>query len=223
MKYLATASTLLKKAPVQGSTLPEDQKVNVSKGKTYGIRKVIESDGLHSHVELESGSGSWWIFLPHWDIGNSNPVSSPAPSNIITAVFTLKQAKTSELIDGSLTFFENGEEKLKVVATSGAAGYQYAGAHSVRGKGCLPPAKDWKISTSGYYLATKGVEGNFYHITPDPRAGRGEIGLHRDANVPGSSGCIVVRGANTFNNKVAPLIDKLKYQQPKITLSVIYT
>lgn len=223
MKYTATTNTVLKKAPVQSSTLPDDQKVNVPQGKTYGIEKVIKTDGLHSHVQLESDAGSWWIFLPHWDTGEAKPVIAPPTTGIVTAVFTLKQAHSSQLINGSLTFFEDSKEILRVVATSGIGGFQYAGAHAVRGRGCLPPANDWKISTSGYKLTTKGVEGMFYHITPDPRQGRGELGLHRDANVPGSSGCIVVRDSNVFNTKVVPLINGLKNKQSQILLSVVYT
>ena len=223
MQYKATAATLLKKEPVQGSTLAENQKVAVPDGKTYGVEKVIADNGLHRQVELAHGAGTWWIFLPHWDTGEVKPVVTPAGKGLVTAIFSLKQARSSQLIDGSLTFFDDGKEILKVVATSGATGYQYAGGHTVRGKGCLPPANDWKITTSGYYLATKGVEGMFYHITPDPRMGRGELGLHRDANVPGSAGCVVVRNSDTFNNKVVPLVNGLKDKQSQINLSVIYT
>jgi hypothetical protein len=223
MKYTATADTILKKEPVQGSRLPDDQKVDVPEGKTFGIEKVIETDGLHSHVELEFGAGSWWIFLPHWDTGEAKRVITQSTTGIVTAVFTLNQAHSSQLINGSLTFSRDGQEELKVVATSGIAGFQYAGAHTIRGKGCLPPASDWKISTSGYKLATKGVEGMFYHIMPDPRFGRGELGLYRDANVPGSSGCIVVRDSNTFNDKVVPFVNSLKTKQSQIPLSVVYT
>jgi hypothetical protein len=223
MQYTAKTDTLLKKAPVQGSTLPEDQKVNVPKGKTYGIEKVTETDGLHTHVKLASGGGDWWIFLPQWDTGEAKPDIAPSTNGKVTAVFTLKQAQINQLINGSLTFFEDGKEKFKVAASSGCAGYQYAGAHTIPRKGCLPPSDNWKISTSGYHLTTKGVEGMFYHITPDPMGGRSELGLHRDANVPGSSGCLVVRDSNTFNDKVVPFVNSLKTKQSQIPLSVVYT
>jgi hypothetical protein len=145
IKYTATADTILKKAPVQGSTLAEDQKVNVPEGETYGIEKIIETDGLHSHVKLESGAGSWWIFLPHWDTGEAKRVITPLTTGIVTAVFTLNRAYSNQLINGSLTFSRDGQEVLKVVATSGIAGFQYAGAHTIRGKGCLPPLMTGKF------------------------------------------------------------------------------
>jgi hypothetical protein len=222
MQYTATTDTLLKKIPLQGSTLPDDQKVNVPEGKTYEIEKVIETDGLHTHVELASGGGDWWVFLPHWDIGEAKPSFMPSTNSKVTAVFTLKQAKSNKLIDGYLTFFADGQEKFKVVATSGLAGHQYDGAHKTKGKGCLPPSNNWKISTHGYPVPAKGVAGMFYHITPDPQFGRSELGLHRDANVPGSAGCIVVRDSNIFNNTVVPFVNSLKDKQSQILLSVVY-
>ncbi|MDX2239791.1 MAG: hypothetical protein NW224_03805 [Leptolyngbyaceae cyanobacterium bins.302] len=223
MQYTATTDTLLKKSPVQGSTLPDDQKVNVTEGKTYEIEKLIETDGLHSQVELASDGGIWYIFLPHWDTGEVKPDITPSTNGKVTAVFTLKQAQSNKLIDGYLTFFEDGHEKLKVVATSGLKGHQYDGAHKTPKKGCLPPSDNWKISTKGYHLTTKGVDGMFYHITPDPQFGRSELGLHRDANVPGSAGCIVVRDSTIFEDKVVPFVEGLKDKQSQIPLSVVYT
>jgi hypothetical protein len=96
-QYTAICNTVLKKAPVQSSTLAEDQKVDVPEGKTYGIKKLIETDGLHGHVKLESGAGSWWIFLPHWDTGEAKRVITPSTTGIVTAVFTLNQARSSQL------------------------------------------------------------------------------------------------------------------------------
>lgn len=226
--YAATVDTLLKKSPAQGSTLPDDQKVIVPKGKTYKVEKVLDTDGLHSQLQLAHGAGNWWVFNPHFSPTNDQEasVAVPAVSQEVTAVFTLDQAKQSSIIYGTLVFYQGTKEILKVVATSGARGFQYAGAHTIRGKGCIPPAKDWKISTAGYWLNTKGVEGMFYHITPDPRFGRGELGLHRDSNnstSPGSAGCVVLKDSNVFNTKVVPLLNSLKGKQSHVNLSVIYT
>ena len=113
---------------------------------------------------------------------------------------------------------------MKVRATSGLPNYQYRGAHTKVARGCIPPDDDWQISTNGYYSSTQGIEGQFYHITPDPDpdTGRSEFGLHRDANVPGSAGCIVVKTSD-FNSKVRPLIDGIRDKQSHIPLTVKYT
>jgi hypothetical protein len=219
MNYTATTDTFLKKFPKQASALADDEKVPVLKGKTYPIKQVLGNDEyeLHSHVELDQDAGSWWIYKPHWD--------TISDAGEVKAVFSLSQAKGNSLIYGKLTFTRDGKEFLSVKATSGLAGYQYPGAHSLKGKGCLPPGDDWKISTKGYYLATKGVEGMFYHITPDPHPGtrRGEFGLHRDANVPGSAGCIVVAEAAVFTKKIQPFLAELAHQQDFVSLRVNYT
>lgn len=218
MKYIAKTDTLLKKLPVQGSTLADDEKVNVEKGKIYHVEEVIDSEGLHIQVELDFDAGSWWIFLPHWDVAELRDVK---------AIFSLQQANTRGLIYGWLTFESNGNEILKVRATSGQPGYQYPGAHTIRRKGCIPPDNDWKISTNGYYLSTSGIEGMFYHITPDPdpETGRGEFGIHRDSNVrvfPGSAGCIVVKTSD-FENKIVPILDGLRDKQSHVPLKVVYS
>jgi hypothetical protein len=221
MQYTAKFSTLLKKSPVQGSKLADNEKVVVSAGKSFPVEKILETNGLHSHVKLGSEAGSWWIFLPHWSFEGSGEVK---------ATFSLSQDSSSNLIYGELVFTEGGQEILRVDATSGQPGYQYSGAHTQKGKGCLPPGNDWKISTNGYNIDGSdqpGIDGMFYHITPDPHPGtdRGEFGLHRDANVevyPGSAGCIVVKTSD-FNGKIIPLIDGLKDTQSQIPLSVVYT
>lgn len=214
MKYTAATDTLLKKQPIQGSELTDTQKVVVPAGKSYEVLKVLESTGLHIQIRLAHKAGDWWIFQPHWE----------APTNLLSAVFRLNLRASNALIYGSLAFTDSfNQEVLRVVATSGASGYQYPGAHTVRGRGCIPPGNHWKISTHGYHLDTKGIEGMFYHITPDPYAGRSEIGLHRDANVPGSAGCIVVKDSNIFQTKVQPLIDKQQMAQDFINLWVIYS
>ena len=219
MEYQAKVSTLLKKQPIQGEDLPAEEKVIVPAGQTYIVNEVLETDGLHSHIEFASEAGSWWIFLPHWNVGMG--------SAKVKAIFSLRQARVNNLIYGSLVFSRGIQEILRVRATSGKPGYQYLGAHTKRGQGCIPPDNDWKISTNGYYSATVGIEGMFYHITPDPDpdTGRSEFGIHRDSDVtdyPGSAGCIVVK-TNDFNNKVRPLLDGLRDTQKSVSLSVDYT
>ena len=59
-------------------------------------------------------------------------------------------------------------------------------------------------------LDTRGVEGLFFHITPDPVGSgvsiRSELGIHYDANVPGTSGCIGLinwEGWDGFSRRMA--------------------
>lgn len=218
MKYTATTDTFLKKSPKQASALADNEKIPVPKGKAYPIKTVLGSDEyeLHSRVELDHGAGSWWVYRPHWD--------TISDQGEVKAVFSMAQAKSTGLIYGKLVFTRGGKEILSVKVTSGLAGFQYPGAHTLKGKGCLPPRADWKISTKGYHSSTRGVEGMFYHITPDPDpgTGRSEFGLHRDANGPGSAGCIVVAETADFKKKVVPFLAELSRQQDFITLKVSY-
>lgn len=109
-------------------------------------------------------------------------------------IFTLNLAESSDLIYGNLQLVYPTGEAIDYLATSGCAGWQRPGDEWVRGKGPIP-AGEYKIPSEPYYLATRGVEGDFFHVTPDPvvsdKGIRAELGLHFDANVPGSAGCIV--------------------------------
>ena len=74
--------------------------------------------------------------------------------------------------------------------------------------GLIPPAHHcrnlpmWKVHTTPEDSRhVKGVEGNFYRISPYEvitmrGTKRSALGIHRDAGVPGSLGCIVM---NSFN------------------------
>ena len=132
--------------------------------------------------------------------------------NLVTrAVFKMSPHLTSELITGHLTFYDDsGTQLSSVVATSGMPNFQSPQHYRIRGKGLIPPYKGLRIVTAGYPLTTLGVEGMFYPIVPDPIPGygRSEIGLHRDANVPGSAGCIVVVNSDSFKRLVVPLLSK---------------
>jgi hypothetical protein len=85
------------------------------------------------------------------------------------------------------------ETKIDYLATSGLPDYQRPDDQWVRGKGPIP-AGEYQIPSEPYWSDTRGVEGLFFHITPDPVGSgdriRSELGIHFDANVPGTSGCI---------------------------------
>jgi hypothetical protein len=175
----AELPTVLKKSPEQSNLLLPSDKVNVTRGKIYKA-EILESEGLHDRIKISHDAGDWWIFRPHWQYLEKEP---------ITARFSLKQPPkgSNRYIWGELTF-SNGTT---FIASSGAPGYQYKGAHTIRGRGLIPPSDRWRINLPGYHLNTKGIEGWFFHITPDPHEGRAELGYHQDENVLGSAGCLI--------------------------------
>ncbi len=62
----------------------------------------------------------------------------------------------------------------------------------------VPGLPNWKLGCEPLARPhVKGIEGNLYPILPfkvttDRGGARGDFGIHRDANVPGSLGCIVM-------------------------------
>ena len=89
------------------------------------------------------------------------------------------------------------------VACSSYATKQYHESFHERG-GYIPPEyrvknlNNWEVETTPIDLTShKGVKGNFYKILPfqvvtDKGGIRSDIGIHLDANMPGSMGCIVM-------------------------------
>lgn len=88
-------------------------------------------------------------------------------------------------------------------ATSSTNKKQYRESFHERG-GLIPPEyrvpelKSWQVRTKPIDLSHNlGVKGNFYKIDPhevktDKGGVRSDFGIHKDANVPGSLGCIVL-------------------------------
>jgi hypothetical protein len=141
------------------------------------------------------------------------------------AVFSMELKSTRILLTGHLTFYENKTQIATFVATSGQPGYQHPKHYRTRGKGLCPPYKKLFIVTQGYPLNTLGIEGMFFPIVPDPIPGygRSEIGIHKDANVPGSSGCIVVRSEVSFEDKIVPLLlEANRIGRDRIPLEIDY-
>jgi hypothetical protein len=122
-------------------------------------------------------------------------------------VFHQQLDQSSQLIEGRLLLIDTDTNKIKntYIATSGSIGNQSPNSTDDRGKGPIPPVN--AVGIDHYAVATtplsmpgvKGVEGNFYKIDPHlvqvEGVQRGDFGIHRDANVPGSAGCVVLRTA----------------------------
>lgn len=118
-------------------------------------------------------------------------------TGVTRCVFSMDLEISRALRAGTLTFFDaSGGIVRKEPATSGLPGFQTGDHLWTRGAGPVPPAPGQAIQFSnGYNLTTRGIEGMFFPMTPDPimrngAVGRAEIGLHRDSNVPGTAGCI---------------------------------
>lgn len=80
-KIKAKSDTLLKKAPVGGSELSDDQKVAVPAGKEYSVIWRGKEDGGHVKVSLDFNLGNWYVFAGHWDgLAESAPAANAAPA-----------------------------------------------------------------------------------------------------------------------------------------------
>lgn len=110
--------------------------------------------------------------------------------------FSMTLQPSNFLLWGILKLVYSDKKEIDYIATSGCTQWQQSGDEWARGKGPIP-AGNYAIPATPYHLETKGIEGDFFHITPDPVGSgnriRSELGIHFDANVPGSAGCIVLR------------------------------
>jgi len=108
--------------------------------------------------------------------------------------FTMALGISQKLILGSLKLIYPDGQTIDCLVTSKLPDYQRPGDQWVRKKGPIPEGDEYEIPTQLYWLNTRGVEDLFFHITPDPVGFgdriRSELGIHWDANVPGTSGCV---------------------------------
>jgi hypothetical protein len=117
--------------------------------------------------------------------------------------FNMNLQASNNLLTGKLSVMDGATEKSSYTVTSGLPSFQKKEDQSFRNHGPIPSCL--KVGLSGYSVRTTpfdetdvlGIEGNFYYIEPDPVTvdgiTRGEFGIHFDANVPGSAGCVAFR------------------------------
>jgi len=60
-------ATLLKKKPVAGTELADNEKSAVEAGKAYAGCKVLKEEAGHKLLELPFGQGQWWVYPSHWE------------------------------------------------------------------------------------------------------------------------------------------------------------
>jgi hypothetical protein len=120
------------------------------------------------------------------------------------------------------------------VATSGLGTYQKIGGWSKQGGGVCPAEYQCNPSFDNYWVQVapvdlshvKGVEGDGYPITPfavRTKEGikRSDLLIHKDANVPGSMGCIVLP-EDEFED-FCKVVNEQLVGHEKVKLWVMYT
>jgi hypothetical protein len=140
-------------------------------------------------------------------------------------IFTMQLGNSQNLIFGNLQLEYPDGTKIDYLATSGLPDWQRPEDQWSRGKGPIP-AGDYKIPSEPYWLETRGVEGLFFHVTPDPVGSgdriRSELGIHYDANVPGTSGCIGLINREGWNGFCRRMTQIASLGIKKIPLKVQY-
>lgn len=121
-------------------------------------------------------------------------------------VFSMPLDNTPELNRGRLVLWDWEKGQVgRWVATCGLGQYQKIGGWSKQGGGVIPAPYQCNPSFANYWVQVapidlshvRGVEGDGYPITPfavrtKDGVERSDLLIHRDANVPGSMGCIVM-------------------------------
>jgi hypothetical protein len=152
-----------------------------------------------------------------------------------TLRFRMKPENSDELLVGTLAFFKNGKVYNEIAATSSLPGNQVEGSWNRRG-GLLPPTsmirdklnRDWRVKTSPIYMPTTlGVSGNFYQIEPFELTTDGKVradwGVHKDANRPGSMGCVVAVTDNGWEatQREFAVLNKLRIASVKLIVEYL--
>ena len=140
-------------------------------------------------------------------------------------LFEMRLDTSYALLEGLLHLSYPDGSTISYRATSGCAGWQQPGDEWIRGKGPIP-AGDYEIPSNPYWLDTRGVEGYFFHITPDPVGSgdriRAELGVHFDANVPGTAGCIGIMNLEGWRGFCRRLSEIAALGFTKVPLTVRY-
>lgn len=174
-------------------------------------QKVVATVGRHKFYNLRP--------LPIKPAPKPEPTpSNPEPSSPATMFyfldFTMGLDADGRLEDGRLVLrsisAQGGRTHQIWVSTTSIASRQKPEDFHMKG-GPIPPEyrvpnlRAWEVETTPINLShVKGVEGNFYKILPflvktDKGGDRGDLGIHLDANTPGSLGCIVM-SRDRFNS-----------------------
>lgn len=139
---------------------------------------------------------------------------------------------SGELLEGRLLLMEGPKIIKRYRVTTGCPGWQQWDDQDKLARGPIPRCD--LVGIDHYEVVTKadyvpeviGIEGNFYEILPTEVSiygiARSHFGIHRDANVPGSSGCPVLTTQNgwaDFQKQMA----EINKEYERIPLQVDYS
>ena len=72
-------ATLLKKKPIAGTELADNEKSAIEPGKVFKGCKVLKEEAGHKLVDLPFGMGEWFLYMPHWEVAGKNaPAAAPS-------------------------------------------------------------------------------------------------------------------------------------------------
>jgi len=141
-------------------------------------------------------------------------------------IFSMNLGYSENLITGNLALDYGNGQIINYLATSGARGRQTKELLWEQGKLGALPEGEYSIPTIGYVSNVPGIQGYFFHIQPDPiseKGRRSQLGIHHDANAPGTAGCIGIIRRDSFD-KFCDRLEELNGQGIKrLSLIVQYS
>jgi hypothetical protein len=134
-------------------------------------------------------------------------------------LFHIDLRTATHLLDGRLLLMDGHNVRSRFIATSGAPQWQQRGDFTAKGRGPIPRPdicglECYQVDTRPHWVPdVAGIEGEFYEIHPTEVTipggeKRSHFGIHRDANAPGSAGCIVLptkSGWDSFKSQMKRL------------------
>lgn len=148
-------------------------------------------------------------------------------------LFHMDLGRSNSIIEGRLILLDANRIIERYIATSGSIGNQSFEMLSAKGRGPIPAQYEcgitnYTVQTKPIYMPhIRGVEGNFYKIDPHNvniwGTGRGDFGIHDDANSPGSAGCVVLPTKEGWNGFQKQMTEIAKTGVSSIPLLISYT
>jgi hypothetical protein len=156
-------------------------------------------------------------------------------NNGLSLIFTMALDSNPSLNYGRLVLIHEARGVIqRWIATSGLGAWQKFGGWSKQGGGCIPPTYQLRTPIPYYEVEcaavdlrhVKGVESDGYCIKPfevvtKDGVTRSDLLIHRDANSPGSLGCVVLPDAEWWD--FVKIWNRETKGCDRLPLTVIYT